>query len=311
MSYGFNNPYFRYDNNYSYSENNPDYDNYNQEDYNSYNNQDGIFIDENPPPPNYEFKTMINENKINKPLQHSIYPYHSYKANNENYTVPSISPIEINYKKDHFKGPHRQSPYIKSPFNPYLFNQTNQCSSCPPYNVTPSPYNAKQLSPYNAKQLSPHYAGYVTTDRTNNANIFLSTGWDERPEDFNPGIQWLGNPNGFSNPNILINPNLLLNPSPLINPFPLTAETLNMNTTNHPIAQPLNSPNICSSLNSPNMQNINFLKSSQYTDPNFILKILLIIILIILFAMLIAAICKKNRENNKKNKQNYNYLFYL
>jgi hypothetical protein len=290
MSYGFNNPYFRYDNNYSYGENNPDYDNYNLEGYDSYNNQEGIFIDEDPNPPNYEFKTTIS-NKINDPLKHSIYPYRSYKATNQNYTIPSESPVEIDYKKSPFtRGPDWHSP------NQYI---PHPCNSC----------GGKNFTQMNLPHQQPHYAGYVTSDRTNNANIFLSTGWDERPEDFNPGIQWLGNPNGFSNPNTLINPNLLLNPTPLINPYPLKMDSIYMNSINHPIAKPLEQP-----LEQPIIRQLplssNFAQGENnfLNSPNFILKILLIIILIILFAMLVSVIYKKKKE---KTKQLHNYLVYV
>lgn len=126
-------------------------------------------------------------------------------TNNTRKTVPAELPIEVNKKshlqKDHFS-PITQRGHL--------------------YNRAP---NNRRSNNSNPPIAHPHFAGYVTSDREENANIFYSTGWNEGPEEFNKAssidndkyieqegnnVQWLGannELNSYSNKNAFVNSN--------------------------------------------------------------------------------------------------------
>jgi hypothetical protein len=132
-------------------------------------------------------------------------------SNNTNKTVPANIPIEVygksnsHLQKDGFL-PNLPFPHSREQF-PHSRDQFPH-SRDPLLNNLPIAYPSIAYP-------SPHFAGYVTSDRAENANIFYSTGWNELPEEFNSAssidndkyikqegnnVQWLGaNLNGGKN----------------------------------------------------------------------------------------------------------------
>jgi hypothetical protein len=256
---------------------NSDYNNYDNyytnQYYNEYNDYDGIFIDE--------------DDDIDKIIKHgkdAVIPNVPYSIDKAYLpTENSGISLDIHYLPDPIFIDTKREKNIKWPLSPPNFQSTNK------YPISTNKYPISMRAPSNvpiaaASIINPHisskntfssnnmhYAGYVTSNRENNANIFYATGWDERPEEFNGlniptnnirqqgnNIQWLG-----SDSKLL--------------------ENHKSNYTNDPYE--------------PYMTN--------GTDSYFILKILLFILLIILICILCIVICKKKYI---KNNPNYRYL---
>jgi hypothetical protein len=129
-------------------------------------------------------------------------------SNNTRKSVPAELPIEVN-KKSHLQKDH---------FSPITHLHNRRSNDRPPTNRLPN---------NNPPIAHPHFAGYVTSDRAENANIFYATGWNEGPEEFNRAssidndkyiqqegnnVQWLGannelNKNKFTDVNVFANAN--------------------------------------------------------------------------------------------------------
>lgn len=174
-------------------------------------------------------------------------------TNNTNKSVPADLPIEVNKKshlqKDHFSPITQREPLI------HLMHLHNRRS------------NDRELN-NNPPIAYPHFAGHVTSDRQDNANIFYTTGWSEGPEEFNSAssidndkyiqqegnnIQWLGANNALNS----------LNSSPHKNNFANA-----------------------------------FVNNNYMYNNGFILKVILFIILIILVCILCAVLANKKKYYN-------------
>jgi hypothetical protein len=143
----------------------------------------------------------------------------------------------------------------------------------------------------NLKKQPDHYAGYVTSDRGELANILFATGWDERPESFNEPLPWLGSQQEFiANSINEWGPLSLQQDQVLVNQPLVNSPLVNSPFINSPL---VNSPFI----NSPFINSL-----SNKWSPNFILKVLLIIILVILVAVLLSIVCKRAARKNRFKK---------
>jgi len=166
-----------------------DYDNINYQ--NDYNDYDGIFIDEDLIiPEQYAQPNAPNISNYSEKLSNNIiknihFPMNTFHPST---TVSANIPVEL-YKKKNYYNPNQ---------NNFNLNQKN-------FNLNQKKFDSNQNKKKDNFD-SNHYAGVVTSNRKNNANIFYATGWDERPEDFNGmnipnknngpfegnNIQWLG-----------------------------------------------------------------------------------------------------------------------
>jgi hypothetical protein len=130
-------------------------------------------------------------------------------SNNTRKSIPAEIPIEV-HKKSHTQKDH---------FSPITHLHNRRSNDRLPNNRPPNAINPPIAH--------PHFAGYVTSDRAENANIFYATGWSEGPEEFNSAssidndkyiqqegnnVQWLGannelNKNKFTDVNTFANTN--------------------------------------------------------------------------------------------------------
>lgn len=239
---------------------------------NDYNDFDGIFIDEDD-----GIKNVINHgspihqlNGINgaimtynlsKPENSTplpTFPNMSYlppqnsakglnihfpmNSNNTRKSIPAEIPIEL-HKKSHTQKDH--------------FSPITQRGSLINHN--------RGLNDSNPPIAYQHFAGYVTSDRQDNANIFYSTGWNEEPEEFNSA-------------------------SSINNDKYIQQEGNNV--------QWLGANNALNSYSHKNAFANNFTNNNYMYNNGFILKVLLFIILIILVCILCAVVAKKKKYYN-------------
>jgi hypothetical protein len=283
---------YNFDNNQNYFNNNIDYysDNYNDDNY-------GLILNETPQGYNYNNVLYPPPNYPN----YSNYPIYPETFNISNYDVPAITPIN-NMSKNHFAGSINSTPMqqpMQQPMHPQMQQPIRQPMQQPIRQPMQPPIRQPIRQPMQPPmqqipisqirtpaQKYSHYAGYVTSDRGELANILYATGWDERPEEFNEPIQWLGLPQEYSS-----------SFQPLSYKIPQRSQFLQSQFIPPSFTQP---QFMLPPFTKPPFMPPPFMPPPFMQQPNFILKILLIIILFILLAILVAVICKKNKQNKLK-----------